>query len=107
MSDELDQIRKRKLQQMEEEFAKQQEYQEQEKALEVQKELVLKQILTPEAKARLTNIKLANPEFAGQVEYLLIRLYQTGQVNKIDDGQLKKILIKISGKKRDIKIVRK
>ncbi|MCD4740716.1 DNA-binding protein [archaeon] len=107
MSDELEELRKRKLAQMQEGIARQQEAQEQENAMEVQKEVLLKQVLTPEAKSRLTNIKLANPEFATQIEYLLLRLYQTGQVKKIDDQQLKAILLKITKNKRDITITRK
>ncbi len=107
MSDELDEIRQRKIQQMQEDVAKQQQAQEETKTLEIQKDLIIKQILTPEAKSRLTNIKLANPQFASQIEYLLIRLYQSGQVTKIDDQQLKMLLAKISGKKKDITIIRK
>lgn len=107
MNDELDEIRQRKLAQMQESMVRQQEVQEQGKALDAQKELIIKQILTSEAKSRLTNIKLANPEFAEQIEYLLMKLYQTGQINKIDDSQLKKILVKITGRKREIKIIRK
>jgi len=107
MSDELDEIRQRKMQQLQEDIARQRETEEESRAMEAQKELILKQILTNEAKSRLTNIKLANPEFANQIEYLLIRLYQTGQVRRIDDQQLKTVLAKISGKKKDIKIIRK
>jgi programmed cell death protein 5 len=107
MSDELEEIRQRKMQQLQEDMARHQEAEDETRVIEHQKELILKQILTPEARSRLTNIKLANPEFANQIEYLLIRLYQAGQVKRIDDRQLKGVLAKISGKKRDVKIIRK
>lgn len=107
MNDELEELRRKKLQQMQEELAKQKEAEEQARLLELQKELLLKKILTPEAKSRLANIKLANPEFAAQVEVLLIRLYQMGKVTKLTDEEFKQLLLKIRGKKKETKIIRK
>ena len=107
MNDELEQIRQKKLMEMQERLSEQRQVDEQKQVLEKQKDLLLKKILTPEAKSRLTNLKLANPEFAEKLEYLLLRLYQSGQANKITDEQLKKILLKIKGTKKETKIIRK
>lgn len=107
MSDELERIRQRKLMEMQQRFEEQKQAEEQQNAMEAQKEMLLKKILTPEAKSRLTNIRIANPEFATQLEFLLLRVYQTGQVSKIDDSQLRKLLLKIKGNKKETKIIRK
>lgn len=63
--------------------------------------------LTPEARSRLANIKLAKPEYGEAVENLLIQLAQSGQIKqKITDEQLKNILLKIAGKKKEFRIRR-
>ncbi|MDP6613331.1 MAG: DNA-binding protein, partial [Candidatus Hydrothermarchaeota archaeon] len=90
-------------QKMHEENAKQ----EQQQQFELQKRSILKGVLTPEARGRLANVKLARRDYALQVENLLIQMAQTGQVKqKITDTQLKQILGKISKKKREFKIKR-
>ena len=93
--------------------AQQGEQQEAEQAreqYEAQKQAVLRKILTPEARQRLANIKLVQPEFAEQLEIQLIQLAQSGRVNlPINDNQLKDLLTKIQSQqtKRDITIRRK
>ena len=73
--------------------------------LEAQKRQVLLQILTPEARSRLANLRLTKPEFVDQVELQLIQLAQMGRVkSKITDDQLKELLRKLAGQKRDINI---
>ena len=63
------------------------------------------QILTPEARSRLANIRLTRPEFVDQIELQLIQLAQMGRVKaKITDEQLKELLKKLAGQKRDINI---
>ena len=75
--------------------------------VEIQKELILKKILTPEAKARITSLKLVNPQLATQIESLLLYLNQSGQIKgRITDEQLKSILIKIKSSKKETKIKR-
>jgi programmed cell death protein 5 len=105
--DELEALRKKKL-------AELQAYAEAEQANKVQLEQtesqikqILTQILTPEARSRLTTIKMAKPEFGSQVELLLIQLAQSGQIkSKINDAQLKALLAKVSKPKKDFKIRR-
>ena len=75
---------------------------------ELQIRALLREILTPEARSRLTNIRLANPSYAAQIEVLLIQLAQTGKITqKITDEQLKLILSKIGKKKKEFRIIRK
>ena len=72
---------------------------------EAQLKAVVSQILTPEARQRLTNVRLARPEFAQQVEVLLVQLAQAGKLpSKVSDEQLKKILEQIKAGKREMKI---
>ena len=96
MNGDLEEIRKKKLLQLQDEIAKQQEASEEARQLEAQKELLLKKILTPDAKSRLSTIRLANPEFAMQVELLVIQLYRMGKITRLSDAELKSILLKIN-----------
>jgi programmed cell death protein 5 len=107
MSDEeLEEIRRRKL------LAMQQRGDEQKQAqiehqLEAQKEALLRKILSPEARQRLTNLKMVKPEFTEQLELQLIQLAQTGKLPiPLPDAQLKQILIQLQSRKREPKIRR-
>lgn len=75
--------------------------------IEREKQDALRVILTPEARQRLTNIKMVRPEFAEQMELQLIQLAQTGKVRlPITDEQLKQILGKLTERRKDITIRR-
>ncbi|RLF93273.1 DNA-binding protein, partial [Thermococci archaeon] len=75
---------------------------------EIQKQLVLRQILTNEARNRLVRIKMARPEFAEQIELQLIQLAQSGKLEKkISDEDLKNILRSLQQKKPKYKIMRR
>jgi len=75
--------------------------------VETQKRQAMMQLLTPEARARLTNIRLTKPDFVDQIELQLIQLAQAGRVqSKITDDQLKELLTKLAGQKREINITR-
>ena len=74
---------------------------------EVQKKLAIQQILTPEARSRLANIRAAKPEFAEQIELQLIQLAQSGRLtSQITDMQLREILKRLQQRKRKITIRR-
>ncbi|UCF50500.1 MAG: DNA-binding protein [Thermoplasmatales archaeon] len=111
MDDELENLRKKKLQEMQEQAAYQEQMEEQEeqhKQLEEQKKAVLRAILTNEARERLGRIKIARPEMAESIENQLIMLAQSGKLkNKINDEELRMLLSKVIPKKRDIKIKRR
>ncbi len=107
MSDEeLDAIRRKKLLAMQQNRAENQK-QSQEEQMEAQKQALLKQILCPEARQRLTNLKMIKPEFTDQLELQLIQLAQTGKIQlPLSDAQLKQILIQLQSRKREITIRR-
>ncbi|MFQ5496957.1 MAG: DNA-binding protein [Nitrosopumilus sp.] len=75
--------------------------------LAAQKEQILKQILTPEARMRLGNIKMVKSELSDLVEQYLIGMATQGKIpGQITDEQLKQILLSIQQPKRDFKINR-
>ena len=75
--------------------------------IEGQKQALLRRILTPEARRRLTNLNMVKPEFTKQLEMQLIQLAQQGKINiPITDVQLKELLVKLQSGKRDYTIRR-
>jgi len=106
--DELEAIRRRKLadlQTQQDQAIAQQQYREQ---VQAQRQAILRQILTPEARERLGRIELAYPELKESVEQQLVALAQSGRVQRmIDDETLRQILERVIPKKREIKIERR
>ncbi|MGE0015347.1 MAG: DNA-binding protein [Candidatus Methanomethylophilaceae archaeon] len=89
-------------------YAQQQQAEEQRQQYEAQKQAVLRRILTPEARDRLANVKLADPQHADMVENQLIQLAQSGRLQQvINEDMLKELLRQIAPKKREIKIERR
>jgi programmed cell death protein 5 len=107
-----EELERLKAQRMAELQARQQQGAEQQRAAaeaEAQKQALMRKLLTPEARQRLTNIKMVRPEFGQQLELELVQLAQTGRVPlPVTDDQLKRLLLQIEGqqKKRDISIRR-
>jgi programmed cell death protein 5 len=108
MSDaELDQIRKRKLLSMQQKVSAEDRQAQAEQQIEAQKQALLRQILSPEARERLNNLKMVKAEFIEQLELQLIQMAQTGKMHiPLSDAQLKQILVQLQSRKRDIKITR-
>jgi programmed cell death protein 5 len=71
------------------------------------KEMVLKQLLTSEARLRLNNVKIVKPELANMIENYLLGLASQGKApGQITDDQLKQILLSAQQPKKDFKINR-
>ena len=105
--EELEELRRRKMLELQARLQEQERQAELRRQFEIQKRAALQQILTPEARSRLANIRAVRPEFAEQLELQLIQLAQSGRItSKITDAQLKKILDRITTKRREIKIRR-
>jgi len=69
------------------------------------RERVMRVLLTPEARQRLTNVKMVKPELAKAVEDYIITMGSQGKLNKaLTDDELKQILSSIQQPKRDFKI---
>lgn len=111
MSD-IEELRRKRMQELQQQAAAQQtssyEQEQARQQLEAQKRQVMVQILTPEARSRLANLRLTRPEMVDQLELQLIQLAQAGRVNaKITDEQLKQLLKNLAGQKREINITRR
>ena len=107
----LDEIRKKKLEEL---MRLQQEklHQQAEEQAQIQQQIeymesVVRQFLTKEALVRYGNLKTAHQEKALQMLIALFQAIQKGQIqNKIDDLMLKKILERLTPKKKEIRIKR-
>jgi programmed cell death protein 5 len=103
--EDIEEIRRRKR----EELEKQQEEEQAALQQEVQKQMVLKQILDIKARERLTRIKMANPQYAEQIEAVLFQLLQAGKItNKLTEDQFKQLIHQVFGsRKKDFRIERR
>ena len=106
--DELDALRQRKLQELQLRAQQEAVAQEQAKQMDAQKQMLMRQLLTPEARERLANLRMTRPDVVESVENQLIMLVQSGRLTQqLDDYTLRQILRKIMPKKREIKIERR
>jgi programmed cell death protein 5 len=109
MSDEeLEELRRRKLSALQRQASDEQRSVQMEQQLEQQKQALLRNILSPEARQRLANLKMVKPEFTNQLELQLIQLAQQGKIPiPLADEQLKKILTQLQSRKRETTIRRR
>jgi len=106
--DELEVLRQRKLQELQLRAQQEVAAQEQTKQLDAQRQMLMRQLLTPEARERLANLRMTRPDIVESVENQLIMLVQQGRITQqIDDYTLRQILRKVMPKKREIKIERR
>ena len=81
--------------------------QEKDSQLKAQKEMMLKQVLSPDARLRLNNVRMVKPELADLVENYILNLSVQGKISgQISDDQLKQILSSAQQPKRDFKFNR-
>jgi programmed cell death protein 5 len=105
--DELEEIRRRRYSDLQRAAVEEQRQAESRRQFEAQKQAALKLILTPEARQRLTNIRMVKPEFADQIELQLIQLAQAGRIKiPIGDEQLKEALARMQSSRKEIRIRR-
>ena len=81
--------------------------QEKDSQLKAQKEMMLKQVLSSDARLRLNNVRMVKPELADLVENYILNLSVQGKISgQISDEQLKQILASDQQPKRDFKFNR-
>lgn len=111
--DELNQLRERRMAELQrqqggagpEEEAARQQAMEQERA---QRDAILRAILTPDARERLSRVRIARPDQADALERQLVALAQSGRIQQpLEDEDVKAILTRLFPPKRDINIRRK
>ena len=105
--EELEALRRKRMAELQRSSYDDQRRAQQQQQLDRQKQTIIRQILSPEARQRLTNIRIVKPEFAEELEMQLIQLAQTGRLRgKVTDEQLKRTLEQLQGQRREIKIRR-
>ena len=81
--------------------------QEKDSQLKAQKEIMLNQVLSGDARLRLNNVRMVKPDLAELVENYILNLSVQGKISgQISDEQLKQILSSAQQPKRDFKINR-
>ena len=81
--------------------------QEKDSQLKAQKEMMLKQVLSSDARLRLNNVRMVKPDLADLVENYILNLTVQGKITgQISDEQLKQILLSAQQPKRDFKFNR-
>ena len=108
MSDDAEAIKRRKLEELQQQALADEQARQQKVEFEIQKQQILRALLSSEARERLTRVKMARKEEGEQIELLLIQLYQQGKITKqVDDAMLKQILEKaLMSNKKEFKIRR-
>lgn len=105
--EEIEELQRRRLLELQRRLAEEQQRAQVQQQIEIQKQALLRRILTPEARRRLTNLKMVKPEFAEQLELQLIQLAQLGKISiPVTDEQLKEILVRLQSGRRELKIRR-
>lgn len=96
--DELEKLREERMQEIENDGS----------SVEEQKDQQRKQIkqqaakyLTKEARSRLGNLRAAKPDLASTIEMQVARMGRMGQIEKMDDQDLKRILKEIQKDEND------
>lgn len=99
--EELEAIKRRRLLEYQKLLERVQREEEQRRIYEMRKEAILRHILTPKARQRLTNLKLVRPELVEQLEGQLIQLASSGRIQTpISDEVLKEILKNVMARSR-------
>merc|ERR1712154_366839 len=86
--------------------------QQQEEQMKEQRRIILKAILSPEARQRLSNLAMVKEDKAFQVENMLIQQSQSGMISgKVTENHVKMVLEQLSDKdakkRNSVKIDRK
>ncbi len=98
---ELEEIKRRKLLELQRKLEEEQRLREEQARLEAQREALLRAILTPRARERLANVKLVKPELARAVEDTIIQLVQVGRLAPpVGEDVVKTLLAEVDSRVR-------
>jgi len=104
--DDTDEPKKRKMEELKQYYEAQKELMKQLEA-ERQINVLLRKLLTPEAKERLKNVRLVNQDLYYKAIQSIVALAQAGRLKeRLTAEQIKKLLLTLSSKKRT-RIIRK
>lgn len=106
--DELEELRKEKLEQLQEQGKQGETQDAARQQAEAQKKALLRQHLTDEARKRLNTVKMSREDFGEQVEQQIIALARSGRIqDKIDDEKMKQLLKELKPDDKDFNIRRR
>jgi len=109
--EDLEELRRKKLEQLQERAETGGSEEAQEAAAqqaEAQRQALLRQYLTDDARKRLNTVKMSKPEFAEQVERQVVALAQSGRLQgKIDDAKMKALLNELQPERKSFDIKRR
>lgn len=112
MSSELDELRKKRMEELKRQHSQQQpSSQEQNEEQQLQQQIAqleqqVKPLFTRDALTRYGTIKTAYPDRAVQVLVYVAQMAQAGRLQQVDDDTLKSLLKKLTPKQRQSKINR-
>lgn len=105
--EELEEIKRRKMQQLLAQQAQAAQEAEAMRRAEMIRSAILRRILTQGARERLAALRMVKPALAEEIEAYLIQLAQSGQISSvITEEQIKDMLRKIESQRREIRIRR-
>ncbi|MFP8955334.1 DNA-binding protein [Natrialbaceae archaeon A-CW3] len=114
--DDLEELRRKKMEQLQEQAESQSgqgqanaEAQEAaQQQAEAQRQALLRQYLTDEARKRLNTVKMSKQQFGEQVERQIVALAQSGRIQgKIDDDKMQQLLKELQPEKKSFDIKRR
>ena len=109
--EEIDELRKEKLEQLKEQQqggANEEAREAQRQQADAQKQAILRQTLTDGARQRLNSVKMSKPEFAERVEQQVVALAQSGRVQgQIDEEQMQSLLQELQPDQQDFNNTRR
>lgn len=109
--DDIEELRQKKMEELQNRTENQGNEQAQEAAqqqADAQKQALLRQHLTDEARQRLNTVKMSKEQFGEQVERQVVALAQSGRIQgKIDDDKMKQLLKELQPEKKSFDIKRR
>lgn len=108
--EDIEELRKQKLEQLQDQAGGQDEKARQAKQqqAEAQKDAMLKQHLTDGARKRLNNVKMSKPQVGEQVEQQVLMLARSGRLReRIDEEQMKELLQELTPDQQSFDIKRR
>ena len=106
----LEELRQKKMEQLQDRAESQGEGNQEaaKQQAEAQKNAVLRQHLTDDARKRLNTVKMSKPQFGEQVERQVISLARSGRIQgKIDDDKMKQLLKELKPDSKSFDIQRR
>jgi programmed cell death protein 5 len=104
MGSELDELKRRKLEEIQRAFSNQGGQDQETRQQVEQVESFVKAHLSKEALERYSNLRLAFPERAMQLLGMLAQAIQNYKIKEISDAQLRELLQRLSPKERDFSL---